>query len=81
VARRHPGLAVRVLKEGGESNPEVSWKAMKAEVKATLPLLSRNGRMDTGQAGELLAWMQEEGITEEELAPSDLLTNDYLAEP
>lgn len=81
VAAKHPGLAVKVLKEGGEANPEVSWKTMEAEVKATLPLVSRDGRMDSERTDDLLAWMHEEGMIEAGLTASDLLTNDYLAGP
>lgn len=52
--------------------------AIKAEVKATLPMLSKSGRMDPEQAGNLLNWMHEEGLTKRPLSASDLITNSYL---
>jgi putative hydroxymethylpyrimidine transport system substrate-binding protein len=78
VARKNPRLAVKILKEGGEANPEVSWKEMEAEVKATLPLLSRTAYMDPDVADGLLSWMHETGMIEDQPPASDLYANDYL---
>lgn len=52
--------------------------AIEAELEATLPLLSRSGRMDPEQASGLLDWMHEEGLAPSPPSASELLTNDYL---
>lgn len=52
-------------------------KAIEAELEATLPLLSRSGRMSPGKAGRLVAWMREQGLVQRQLPASALLTNRY----
>lgn len=53
-------------------------KAMEAEVEATLPLLSKSGRMSPARASELVSWMKEEGLIERAPPVPGLLTNRYL---
>ncbi len=52
--------------------------ALKAEVKATVPLLSKTGEMDPEKASGLTEWMHEQGMIEEEPSVSDLFSNNYL---
>jgi putative hydroxymethylpyrimidine transport system substrate-binding protein len=49
-----------------------------AGVEATLPLLSRSGRMDPAQATQLVAWMRRQGEIRGKRPISALLTNDYV---
>jgi putative hydroxymethylpyrimidine transport system substrate-binding protein len=53
-------------------------RAVEAELAATLPLLSTDGRMDRQQAERLVDWMFEHGIISRKPPVSDLLNNDYL---
>jgi putative hydroxymethylpyrimidine transport system substrate-binding protein len=73
AAIKEPEAAVRLLTQGSKSR-----KALRAEVEATLPLLSETGEMDSDQASRLVEWMHGEGLIQGEPSPSDLFTNDYL---
>lgn len=50
----------------------------KAKVEATLPLLSRTGRMSPGRATRLVDWMNGQELTERKLPASVWLTNEYV---
>lgn len=52
-------------------------KAIEAEVEATLPLLSKTGRISPGRAKGLVDWMQEEGLTRQRVPARTLFTNRY----
>jgi len=59
AALEEPEAAVEVLlKQGSIKNR----KAIEAEVEATLPLLSKTGRMSPAKARHLVDWMNEEGL-------------------
>jgi ABC-type nitrate/sulfonate/bicarbonate transport system substrate-binding protein len=78
AVRSDPRLAAKVL----ESSPHefrTSRGEMEAQMRATLPLLSRTGKIDTSQAGKLLAWMHDEGMTQRQLPASELFTDQYLS--
>jgi len=47
----------------------------KAKVEATLPLLSRTGRMSPGRATRLVDWMHGQGLIQQELPPPAFLTD------
>jgi ABC-type nitrate/sulfonate/bicarbonate transport system substrate-binding protein len=53
-------------------------KAVNEEVEATLPLLSKIGRMDAEQADGLVEWMRGQGLIRQEVPVPALLTNRYL---
>jgi len=78
AALENPKAAVRLMKGADEPNPKDDWKVTEAELEATLPLLSRTGRMDPGKASALVRWMYEEGVLRQRIPVSQLLTNDYL---
>ena len=78
AAAQDPEGAARAIKEAIGAVPDLHRKDRKAQLKATLPLLSRSGYMDPGQASDLVAWMHDRGLIQEEPAASKLLTNDYL---
>jgi len=79
AAERDPESAASLIEESVESNPESSPKQVEAEVRATLPLLSRRGYMDPSKASELNTWMYEQGLIHQEPPVSGMLSNDYLA--
>jgi putative hydroxymethylpyrimidine transport system substrate-binding protein len=60
------------------ANPDLDPELTKAEVAATLPLLSRTGRMDAAAWAGFVTWMRENDQISTEPAPSELLSNDYL---
>ncbi|HYP54928.1 MAG TPA: ABC transporter substrate-binding protein [Solirubrobacterales bacterium] len=76
AAVERPNETVKALLE---ANPDLDPELTKAEVEATLPLLSRGGRMDPAAWSRFVAWMRENGQISGEPAPADLLSNDYLA--
>ncbi|HVD37765.1 MAG TPA: ABC transporter substrate-binding protein, partial [Solirubrobacterales bacterium] len=78
AVRNDPRLAAKVL----ESSPHefrTSKGEMEAQVRATLPLLSRTGSMDSDQAARLLTWMHEEGMIQRQPPVSELFTDEYLS--
>jgi ABC-type nitrate/sulfonate/bicarbonate transport system substrate-binding protein len=77
----HPNAAVKALKEGIEHNLKSTPKEFEAQLKATLPLLSKSGRMDPAQTTGLVNWMQKQGMIGQKVPTSDLLTNEYLPHP
>jgi putative hydroxymethylpyrimidine transport system substrate-binding protein len=57
---------------------EPNRRAIAAGIEATLPLLSKSGRMSPERAERLVDWMLEEGMIQRPLPASELLTNDCL---
>lgn len=75
AAEKDPrATAEAVLKLSEKGNVE----ATEAAVEATLPLLSKTGRMSPERADGLVAWMREEDLIQKPLSAADLFTNDYL---
>ncbi|HEV2859194.1 MAG TPA: ABC transporter substrate-binding protein [Solirubrobacterales bacterium] len=74
-----PRAAVEAIEEAGLGGSKVSRRALKAEVEATLPLLSKSGYMYPEEAIGLVDWMRGEGMIEHPLRPSQLLTNEYAS--
>jgi putative hydroxymethylpyrimidine transport system substrate-binding protein len=75
AAVKSPGATVDALLE---ANPDLDPKLTRAEVDATLPLLSQNGEMNTPEWAEFIAWMRENALIASAPAPSQVLSNDYL---
>ena len=75
AAVEDPEAAARLI---AENRGESLSQSLKATVEATMPLLSKSGRMDPEQASGLVEWMHEEGMIQRPLPVSELLTNDYL---
>jgi putative hydroxymethylpyrimidine transport system substrate-binding protein len=61
-----------------EANPDLDPKLTAAEVKATLPLLARDGEMDPAAWERFIAWMRDNELISGRPSPSQLLTNAYL---
>jgi putative hydroxymethylpyrimidine transport system substrate-binding protein len=61
-----------------EANSDLDPKLTGAEVKATLPLLSRRGEMDASAWKRFIAWMRGNGLISKPIAPAEALTDEYL---
>ena len=75
AAVNSPNAAVEALLE---ANPSLDPKLTRAEVAATLPLLSRDQRMDERAWAAFIAWMRENEVIATAPSPSQVLSNDYL---
>jgi putative hydroxymethylpyrimidine transport system substrate-binding protein len=75
AAVKSPSATVGALLE---ANPDLDPKLTRAEVDATLPLLSDNGEMNTPEWAEFIAWMRDNALITSAPAPSQVLSNDYL---
>jgi len=73
AALKDPDGAVDAVVEGLEANPPPNRHVMEAQMKATLPLLSRDGRLDRERVEDLTAWMDQEGVTAGEVPAEALL--------
>jgi ABC-type nitrate/sulfonate/bicarbonate transport system substrate-binding protein len=74
----HPKEAVEAIEKAYERDLTLTRKELEAQLKATLPLLSKNGRMNPAQATGLVDWMQKQGQIKRPLPASGFLTNAYL---
>jgi ABC-type nitrate/sulfonate/bicarbonate transport system substrate-binding protein len=81
AATADPNLAFEAADEDVEADYRVSSMARKAQVEATLPLLSESGEMDAEQAGALVEWMLEEKMIKRSLPVSKLFLDEYLPQP
>lgn len=73
AAIEEPEAAVQAIVEAIGANPELHRHEKVLQVRATLPLLSRNGRMNPARAIALANWMYEEGLVERRWPSSALL--------
>lgn len=78
AALENPEAATSLMRGADEPNPKNDWNVTGAQLEATLPLLSRTGRMDPGKASALVRWMHEEGMLERRIPVSQLLDNGFL---
>jgi putative hydroxymethylpyrimidine transport system substrate-binding protein len=76
-----PDLAFEAVNEDVEADYRVSPEVRKAQVEATLPLLSESGEMDPAQAKSLVDWMSSEGMIRKEIPVSALFTDEFLPQP
>ena len=78
AVKRNPALAASLI----ETSPHEllpSKGETRAQVRATLPLLSTSGHLDPDRAAKLMSWMHEEGMIQRQPPVSQLLTNRYLS--
>lgn len=78
AVRNNPRLAAKVL----ASSPHefrTGRGEMEAQVRATLPLLSTTGHIDSDQAAKLLTWMHGEGMIQRQPPVSEVFTDEYLS--
>ncbi len=62
-----------------EANSDLDPKLTRAEVDATLPLLSRLGTMGPAKWQAFIAWMQQNGLISVRPTTAQVLSNEYLA--
>src|SRR6476659_10105946 len=62
-----------------EANSDLDPKLTRAEVAATLPLLSKRGVMDAAEWKAFIAWMADNGLISSHPATAEVLSNEYLA--
>jgi putative hydroxymethylpyrimidine transport system substrate-binding protein len=61
------------------ANSDLDPKLTRAEVDATLPLLSKRGTMDAAEWKAFIAWMQQNGLISGRPATAEVLSNEFLA--
>lgn len=81
AAVRHPRAAAKLIDKSPETDPRATLEEIEAQLKATLPLLSRTGRIDPEKAGGLLDWMREQGMIERAVPPSELFAEQDPPQP
>jgi putative hydroxymethylpyrimidine transport system substrate-binding protein len=62
AAIKNPAAAVRAIEKSPEGENVFGHKAVVAEVEATLPLLSRTGRISPARTKNLVEWMHQQGL-------------------
>lgn len=77
AVRRDPEYAVKLI-ESSTHEFISSKRANRAQVRATLPLLSSTAYFDPARSRKLLTWMHGQGMIQQEPPSSQLFTNQYL---
>jgi len=75
AAVEEPRQAARLLVASGEKNPEVSTAAMHQQVDATAGMLSSSGQVDPARLQQLIDWMSENEMIQEDLPADSLLAS------
>jgi putative hydroxymethylpyrimidine transport system substrate-binding protein len=84
AALRNPDGAVETLVNAGQLDPrlrklgKLGRRVLEAQARATLPLLSIDGAMDTARTEELAEWMQGQAMTPQLVPAASLLNEDFL---
>jgi len=76
AAAERPGATTKALLA---ANPDLDPKLTRAEVEATLPLLSKTGAMNPAKWKAFIAWMGENGLISGRPAVAEVLSDEYLA--
>jgi len=76
AAIKSPGAAADALLE---ANSDLDPKLTRAELSATLPLLSKRGTMDPAAWKAFIAWMRDNGLISGTPSTAEVLSNAYLA--
>lgn len=79
TVRRNPEFALTLIEQGGSHYRGISTRQSKAQVRATLPLLSATGHFDPARAAKLVTWMYDEGMIRRQPSVSELFANEYLS--
>jgi putative hydroxymethylpyrimidine transport system substrate-binding protein len=72
VAVKHPALDLRAIEASNSPDPEATRKISRAQIDATLPLLSRSGRVDAGMTATMIDWMHKQGLIRHRLTAAEL---------
>jgi putative hydroxymethylpyrimidine transport system substrate-binding protein len=76
AAAQSPGATTKALLE---ANSDLDPKLTRAEVAATLPLLSRRGEMDPAEWKAFIAWMRQNELIAGRPTTGEVLSDEYLA--
>jgi ABC-type nitrate/sulfonate/bicarbonate transport system substrate-binding protein len=79
TAQWHPGAAAKAVAESTEKDPESTAAGTRAQLEATLPLLSPGDPLDLHRTQSLIDWMEKEGMLTKSF-PADALLPDGAAE-
>lgn len=77
AAAEEPGKVLSALERAAGANPSISPRALRAQVKATLPLLSKNNYVNQARIETFVNWMHAEGMIQRKLGVATLSTNYY----
>ncbi len=75
AAAARPAVATKALLE---AEPQLNPKLTAAQVRATLPLLSRQGSMDPSAWRRFSSWMHAEGLISAQRATGEAVSDAYL---
>lgn len=81
AAVKDPKGAARLIAKSSESDPEYSRTETEAQLKATLPLLSRTGKVDASRTADFLDWMHGQGWIKRAMPVHELLVDEYPSQP
>ncbi len=76
AAKKSPGAATKALLA---ANSDLDPELTRAEVEATLPLLSESGAMNAAKWKAFIAWMNENELISGRPATGEVLSDEYLA--
>jgi ABC-type nitrate/sulfonate/bicarbonate transport system substrate-binding protein len=76
AAIESPGETTKALLA---ANSDLDPQLTRAEVDATLPLLSKRGAMSPAKWKAFIAWMSENGLISGRPATAEVLSDEYLA--
>jgi putative hydroxymethylpyrimidine transport system substrate-binding protein len=76
AAIESPDAAAKALLD---ANSDLDPDLTRAEIAATIPALSADGFMKPARWTTFIAWMQRNGVISTRPAPSEVLSNEYLA--
>lgn len=77
AAAKEPEKVVGALERAAGANPSTSPRALRAQVKATLPLLSKNNYVNQERIERFISWMHREGMLQSKVGVATLSTNYY----
>jgi putative hydroxymethylpyrimidine transport system substrate-binding protein len=78
AAQNSPAETAKLISQNYELDPSFRMKNLRAQLAATLPLLSTDPEMDLSQATALTVWMHKEGMIKRLPPVGDLFTNGYI---
>jgi len=76
AAVKSPDAATKAVLD---ANSDLDPKLTRAEIAATLPLLSKRGEMDAAEWREFIAWMGRNGLISGRPSTAEVLSDEYLA--
>ncbi len=77
AAVEEPEEVLGALERAAKANPSTSPKALRAQIKATLPLLSKSGYVNQERIEHFIDWMHEEGMIQSKVGVAAMSTNYY----